>query len=93
MAAVDLTERERQVLQLIAEGNGNKQTGEKLGISIKTVEKHRQSVMNKLHIHEAASLTRYAIAQRVVPCDRPSLVPAEAASDALNLTAAPQSMA
>ena len=91
MGTVELTERERQVLQLIAEGNGNKQTGEKLGISIKTVEKHRQSVMNKLHIHEAASLTRYAIAQRVVPCDRPSLVPMEVASDALNVAMVPES--
>ena len=89
LGAVRLTEREVQVLRLVAEGNGNKQTGEKLEISIKTVEKHRQSLMNKLHIHDAAGLTRYAIAQRVVPCDRPSLVPAEVASDALNLTAAP----
>ena len=90
--AVDLTERERQVLQLIAEGNGNRQTGEKLGISIKTVEKHRQSVMNKLHIHEAAGLTLYAIAKGMVPCARPSLVPAEVATDALNIaTASPAS--
>ena len=93
IAAVNLTERELEVLQLIADGNGNKQTGEKLGISIKTVEKHRQSMMNKLHIHEAAGLTRYAIAQRVVPCDRPSLVPVEVTSDALNLTAALRSSA
>lgn len=56
-----LTARERQVLQLIAEGNANKQTASKLCISIKTVEKHRQHVMDKLDIHETASLTRYAV--------------------------------
>ena len=61
-----LTEREIEVLQLIAEGNANKQTAGKLNISIKTVEKHRQAVMNKLHIHDTASLTRYAIAAGLV---------------------------
>jgi DNA-binding NarL/FixJ family response regulator len=61
-----LTEREIEVLQLIAEGNANKQTAGKLGISIKTVEKHRQAVMNKLHIHDTASLTRYAIGAGLV---------------------------
>ena len=61
-----LTEREIEVLQLIAEGNANKQTADKLGISIKTVEKHRQAVMNKLHIHDTAGLTRYAIAAGMV---------------------------
>ncbi len=57
----DLTAREREVLQHIAEGNANKQTACKLGISIKTVEKHRQRLMDKLHIHETATLTRYAL--------------------------------
>ena len=61
-----LTSREIEVLQLIAEGNANKQTADKLGISIKTVEKHRQAVMNKLHIHDTAGLTRYAIAAGMV---------------------------
>ena len=56
-----LTSREMEVLQLIAEGNHNKQIAEKLFISIKTVEKHRQQLMNKLEIHEVAGLTRYAI--------------------------------
>jgi len=87
LPAQDLTERELEVLRLVAEGNANKQTGAKLGISIKTVEKHRQAVMNKLQIHEAASLTRYAIAKGVVQCARPSLVPPCAATDALNVTA------
>ena len=61
-----LTERETEVLQLIAEGNANKQTADQLGISIKTVEKHRQAVMNKLHIHDTAGLTRHAIASGMV---------------------------
>lgn len=61
-----LTGREVEVLQLIAEGNANKQTADKLGISIKTVEKHRQAVMNKLHIHDTAGLTRHAIAAGMI---------------------------
>lgn len=56
-----LTAREAEVLQLIAEGDSNKVIAEKLHISIKTIEKHRQSVMQKLNIHETAGLTRYAI--------------------------------
>jgi DNA-binding NarL/FixJ family response regulator len=60
------TEREIQVLQLIAEGFPNKGIAAKLGISIKTVEKHRQAVMNKLNIHEAAGLTRYAISKGIL---------------------------
>jgi len=57
-----LTIREAEVLQLVAEGNANKQTARALRISIKTVEKHRQSLMTKLDIHDVAGLTRYAIA-------------------------------
>jgi DNA-binding NarL/FixJ family response regulator len=58
-----LTAREVQVLQLIAEGLSNKEIAKNLGISAKTVEKHRQQVMNKLGIHEIAGLTRYAISK------------------------------
>lgn len=57
-----LTVREAEMLQLIAEGKANKQSAALLGISIKTVEKHRQSLMTKLDIHDVAGLTRYAIA-------------------------------
>jgi DNA-binding NarL/FixJ family response regulator len=63
---VRLTSRESEVLQLVAEGSANKQVAAELGISIKTVEKHRQHVMQKLNIHETAGLTRYAIAQGIV---------------------------
>jgi DNA-binding NarL/FixJ family response regulator len=58
-----LTPREIEVLQLVAEGYSNKEAAEHLGISIKTIEKHRQQVMNKLNIHETAGLTRYALAR------------------------------
>jgi len=57
----NLTSREREVLQLVAEGKANKQTASLLGISIKTVEKHREHLMDKLDIHDTAGLTRYAI--------------------------------
>jgi len=58
-----LSKREGEVLQLIADGFSNKQMASELGISIKTVEKHRQRVMQKLGLHETASLTRYALSQ------------------------------
>lgn len=61
-----LTSRELEVLQLIAEGKANKQIAGELGISIKTVEKHRQQVMDKLHIHDIAGLTRYALAKGII---------------------------
>lgn len=61
-----LTSREAEVLQLIAEGRANKQIAAELSISIKTVEKHRQQVMNKLNIHDIAGLTRYAISRGVI---------------------------
>lgn len=61
-----LTSREAEVLQLIAEGKANKETADELNISIKTVEKHRQSLMEKLNIHDTAGLTRHAIATGVI---------------------------
>jgi DNA-binding NarL/FixJ family response regulator len=62
----NLTTREAEVLQLIAEGRANKQIAAELCISIKTVEKHRQQVMNKLGIHDVAGLTRHAIAKGII---------------------------
>jgi DNA-binding NarL/FixJ family response regulator len=61
-----LTTRESEVLQLIAEGQANKQIAAELSISIKTVEKHRQQVMNKLNIHDIAGLTRHAISKGII---------------------------
>lgn len=61
-----LTSREMEVLQLITEGKANKQIAAELKISIKTVEKHRQSLMEKLNIHDTAGLTRYAIYMGII---------------------------
>lgn len=61
-----LTSREMEVLQLIAEGKANKETAAELGISIKTVEKHRGQLMKKLNIHDTAGLTRHAIATGII---------------------------
>jgi DNA-binding NarL/FixJ family response regulator len=61
-----LSSREMEVLQLIAEGKANKETAAELGISIKTVEKHREKVMSKLNIHDTAGLTRYAISAGII---------------------------
>jgi DNA-binding NarL/FixJ family response regulator len=61
-----LTSREMEVLQLIAEGKANKETASELGIGIKTVEKHREHLMEKLDIHDTAGLTRYAIGAGII---------------------------
>jgi DNA-binding NarL/FixJ family response regulator len=63
---IQLTSRETELLQLVAEGHPNKRIASDLGISIKTVEKHRQHLMQKLHIHDIAGLTRFAIATGIV---------------------------
>jgi DNA-binding NarL/FixJ family response regulator len=63
---VELTSREMEVLQLIAEGKANKETASELGIGIKTVEKHREHLMEKLDIHDTAGLTRYAISAGII---------------------------
>ena len=64
--AAQLSSREMEVLQLIAEGNANKEIAAELSISIKTVEKHRGHLMEKLDIHDAAGLTRYAIGAGII---------------------------
>jgi DNA-binding NarL/FixJ family response regulator len=61
-----LSPREREVLQQIAEGTPNKRIASELGISIKTVEKHRDHLMQKLDIHDTAGLTRYAIEAGII---------------------------
>ncbi|MGB3480144.1 MAG: response regulator transcription factor [bacterium] len=57
----DLSPREREVLKLIAEGNQNKKVARKLGISVRTVEHHRLSIMRKLNVSNTAGLVKYAI--------------------------------
>ena len=61
-----LTSREVEIIQLIAEGKANKQVAAELGISHKTVEKHREHLMRKLNIHDTAGLTRYAIGAGII---------------------------
>jgi len=61
-----LTSRERDVLQLVAEGKTTKEIAALLGVSVKTVESHRTHVMRKLDIHETASLVRYAIRRGLI---------------------------
>lgn len=61
-----LTLREREILQLIAEGKTSKAIGDLLGVSLKTVESHRANIMEKLDIHDTAGLVRYAIRRGLV---------------------------
>ncbi len=61
-----LTSREREVLQLLAEGNGNSQIAEQLGISVKTVETHRGAIMRKLKLNSVVELVHFAIRHGIV---------------------------
>jgi DNA-binding NarL/FixJ family response regulator len=61
-----LTHRERQVLKLIAEGHRNKYIAEYFSLSVKTVEKHRSNLMQKLNLHNSSMLTSYAIAHGLI---------------------------
>jgi DNA-binding NarL/FixJ family response regulator len=79
-ASNELTPREMEVLSLIARSYSNKETGAALGISVKTVEKHRQQVMNKLHIHDVAGLTLYASNLGILDQHLASSLPSEAAT-------------
>lgn len=64
--AVQLTAREREALQLIAEGKSNKEVADVLGISVRTVETHRLHLMRKLKVRSVSELTRYAIRNRII---------------------------
>ena len=61
-----LTTREREVLQLSAEGHTNSEIAQRLGISVRTAETHRSKVMHKLGVHTQADLTRYAIRRGII---------------------------
>ena len=61
-----LTDREREVLMLIAEGLSNKEIANSLGVGVRTVETHRERIMHKLGIHSVAGLTRFAISKGLV---------------------------
>jgi two-component system nitrate/nitrite response regulator NarL len=64
-----LTSREREVLVLIAEGQSNKEIAGRLGIGVRTIETHRERIMRRLDIHSVAGLTKFAIANGLVPLE------------------------
>jgi DNA-binding NarL/FixJ family response regulator len=61
-----LTTREREIVQLLAEGKSNKEVADILGISVKTVETHRSHVMTKLNLHSMSDLVRYAVRNQLI---------------------------
>jgi len=67
--ASKLTAREREVLQLVAEGSSTRVIAERLGVSVKTIETHRQQVMRKLDLHSVAELTKYAVREGLTSVD------------------------
>lgn len=67
--ATQLSRREREVLMLVARGQANKEIASELGVSVRTVETHRERVMHKLNLHSVAALTRFAIAQGLIPLE------------------------
>ena len=79
-STTELTSREAELLQMIAEGHVNKQIASELGISVKTVEKHRQHLMEKLNIHDIAGLTRFAIATGIIESSVQSTIGQDAPS-------------
>ncbi len=66
LASDGLTPREREVLQLIAEGHTSKKIAEVLGLSVKTVQAHRTSLMQKLNVHDRGDLIKYAIQKKII---------------------------
>jgi len=65
-----LSEREREVLQLLAEGLGTKEIARRLHISSKTIDTHRRQIMTKLDLHSVAELVRFAIREGITPLER-----------------------
>jgi DNA-binding NarL/FixJ family response regulator len=69
-----LTVREREVLVLIAEGQSNKEIANKLGIGVRTIETHRERIMRRLDIHSVAGLTKFAIANGLIPLEDGAMI-------------------
>lgn len=63
---VNLTQRQREILQLIAEGRSNKEIAAILNLALKTVEFHKTRIMRILHVHSTPELTKFAISQRII---------------------------
>jgi two-component system, NarL family, response regulator NreC len=68
-AFVVLTDREREVLQLLSEGKCTKDVADRLSVSVKTVETHRHNIMEKLNLHSMAELTKYAVREGITSLD------------------------
>jgi DNA-binding NarL/FixJ family response regulator len=68
-AFVTLTDREREALQLLAEGKSTKEIADAMGVSVKTIETHRRNIMEKLNLHSVAELTKYAIREGITSVD------------------------
>jgi DNA-binding NarL/FixJ family response regulator len=66
LGAERLTSREREVVQLLAEGNSNKAIASRLDLSVKTVETHRASVMRKLELNSLADIVRFAVRNHII---------------------------
>jgi DNA-binding CsgD family transcriptional regulator len=66
LKAQRLSSREREIVQLLAEGQSSKEVAVTLGISVKTAETHRSNIMRKLEIHSVSELVRYAVRNRMV---------------------------
>ena len=66
LTSAGVTVREREIIQLVAEGQSNKEVASALGISVKTVEAHRANIMRKLHLRSVSDLVRYAIRNRIM---------------------------
>jgi DNA-binding NarL/FixJ family response regulator len=66
LASMATTPREREIIQLIAEGHSNKQAASTLGVSVKTIAAHRANIMRKLRLHSVGDLVRYAIRNKIV---------------------------
>jgi DNA-binding NarL/FixJ family response regulator len=64
-----LTDREKEVLQLLAEGQSNKEVANTLGIGLATVETHRMNLMQKLNLHSTAEIVLYAVRKRIIASD------------------------
>jgi len=64
-----ISKKEREILQLVAEGEKTRDIAEKIGVSIKTVETHRRNIMKKLNIFSVAGLTKYAIQEGIIPLE------------------------
>ena len=65
-SAAGVTSREREIIQLVAEGLSSKETASKLGVSVKTIEAHRANIMRKLQLRSVSDLVRYAIRNNIV---------------------------